>query len=146
MSRSHTYVRALIGFALAILLFFGATAALEVRDFHPTEEFSTPGGLVAFSIIALGGSLLICSGTSFGLGLAAFGVGRRQLPVPFSIGLLAGLLAAILARAGVVGHYGRAVPLPFPVATALPGLIAAVSILPIAFLLARTTTPSTPGT
>ena len=146
MSTRQRYVRALLGFAVAVVLFYGLMAASELRDFRPTEESSTPLQRVAFSTIILGGTLVICSGTPFCLGLAAFSFGRRRLPVPFVLGTIAGLLVAVLAGFGLVGHYGRSVPIPFPVAAAIPGLLAAVAILPVAFLLAPTTPSSRPGT
>jgi len=142
---SSPYRRALAAFALVLVVFFAATATIDARHFRPTEEFSTPAQQIAFSVVALGGSLAILSGAAFALGLFLFSLGHRRLPVPSVLGSLAGLLVAVLAALGFLGHGSPLVSLPFPVAAAVPGFVAALGLLPLAFLFASKTEPSVPA-
>lgn len=137
MTSPGPHARALGGFGLAAFLFFASSSAFEGRSFRPSEEFRTLAQFLVFSTVARGGLVAVCSGAAFAFGLAVFGSGRRRLPAPFRLGFLAGLLSAILAALGLVGHLGRSVPLPFPVAAALPGLVAALAVLPLAYLCAH---------
>lgn len=144
MDTRRPYSVALSGFGSVILLCALLMASSDASNFHPGGEFSTPIQRFLFDLLILGGSLLIFSGGAFALALTPFLRGHRALPAPLLVGIVAGVIAAALAGFGVAGHYGRLFALPGPAAAALPGLLAALCVVPIAFLFARRTSPA-PG-
>ncbi len=139
MNPQRQYFFTLAGFCSVILLCSLLLAAVNISHWHATGEFQTLQGRVFFYLFLWGGSLLLFSGGAFALVSIPFLFGHRMFRTPLLVGVLSGVVGVALAGIGVAGQFGRRFALPFPVAAVLPGLLAALFVLPVAFLFSRRT-------
>jgi fucose 4-O-acetylase-like acetyltransferase len=139
MNTRRPYFTALGGFAFVVLLFAFFLGASSVARFHPGGEFSTTTQGFLFNLLVLGGLLLVLSGGPFALALTPFLAGRRRLPAPLFVGIVGGVIAVAVAGLGVSARYARLFALPRYANAVIPGLIAALCIVPVAYLLAPRT-------
>jgi hypothetical protein len=116
------FLSGVAGFAGALLGGGLVTAAVAGLSFHPGGEFGSAWESATVQFVGWTTLMLVFSGAGFAGVTALLIPLGRVLPRPALVGVVAGVGVVVLAGVGVVGLLQRMAEVPFPIATAVPGV------------------------